>query len=134
MFIGVELAGSPLAAINDLGPTVVASDFGNNGGLVVGAPVTDWRNRPLETLTCETWVAGRCAGRGGAANIPDGPLDSLRALLEILAPRGLSVAPGDLITTGAATGVHDIVAGQEAEARFGADGVIRVRAVPARPQ
>lgn len=134
MLIGVELAGSPLATINDLGPTVVASDFGNNGGLVVGAEIAGWRDRALDSLRCETWIEGRCVGRGGAANIPDGPLDSLRALLENLSARGRTLKPGDLISTGAATGVHDIVAGQEAEARFGGDGVIRVRAVPAEPR
>lgn len=32
VFIGIELAGSPLATINDLGSAIVASDFGNNGG------------------------------------------------------------------------------------------------------
>ncbi len=36
MFAGVELAGSPLASINDLGPAVIISDFGNNAGLVLG--------------------------------------------------------------------------------------------------
>ncbi len=30
-------AGSPLATINALGPTVVATDFGNNAGLILGA-------------------------------------------------------------------------------------------------
>ena len=41
--IGVELAGSPFAGINDHGPAVTASDFGNNSGLVVGPKVRDWR-------------------------------------------------------------------------------------------
>ena len=43
VFIGVELAGSPLSAINDLGSAVVASDFGNNGGLMIGPEVENWR-------------------------------------------------------------------------------------------
>ena len=34
--MGVEMAGSPLATINELGPTVVAADFGNNNGLILG--------------------------------------------------------------------------------------------------
>src|SRR6185312_5146805 len=29
LHVGIETAGSPLAAINELGPTVVVSDFGN---------------------------------------------------------------------------------------------------------
>jgi 2-keto-4-pentenoate hydratase len=37
LFAGAEIASSPLATINALGPTVVVSDFGNNAGLVLGA-------------------------------------------------------------------------------------------------
>ena len=51
--VGVELAGSPLATINQLGPAVVVSDFGNNAGLLVGPPIADWQSRPLASLTCE---------------------------------------------------------------------------------
>ena len=34
--IGIEVASSPLATLNDLGPGAVISDFGNNWGIVVG--------------------------------------------------------------------------------------------------
>ena len=39
LHIGVEFAASPMAQINALGPTVVASDFGNNGGLILGPAI-----------------------------------------------------------------------------------------------
>ncbi len=42
LFYGVEVASSPLATINKLGPRVVVSDFGNNNGLVLGAEIPDW--------------------------------------------------------------------------------------------
>lgn len=42
LFIGVEVASSPLATINVLGPRVVVSDFGNNNGLVLGTEIVDW--------------------------------------------------------------------------------------------
>jgi 2-keto-4-pentenoate hydratase len=65
--VGIETAGSPLAAINELGPTVVVSDFGNNTGLLLGPAFADWRRRPLEALTCEAFIgtARRPARRGG---------------------------------------------------------------------
>lgn len=37
LFTGMEIASSPLATINQLGPRVVISDFGNHNGLVLGA-------------------------------------------------------------------------------------------------
>src|SRR6185312_16904029 len=40
MFIGIEIASSPLQNINDFGPAIVASDFGNNAGLLLGAEVS----------------------------------------------------------------------------------------------
>ena len=39
LHIGVEPASSPLATINELGPAVVVSDFGNNAGLLLGPEV-----------------------------------------------------------------------------------------------
>ncbi|HEU5443585.1 MAG TPA: hypothetical protein VFU61_07150, partial [Steroidobacteraceae bacterium] len=99
--VAIELAGSPLAAINDLGPAVVVSDFGNNAGLVLGEPLADWRSRPMESLTCETHVSGRRVGRGGAASIAGGPLGSLAFALGCCARRGRPLRAGDVISTGA---------------------------------
>jgi 2-keto-4-pentenoate hydratase len=129
LIVGVEPAGSPLATINELGPCVVVSDFGNNGGLILGPEVADWRGR-LDALTCETWIEGRRVGQGGARTIPNGPLDSLRVLLGICERRDRPLKAGDLISTGAATGIHDIVAGQSSRVVFDGVGEILCRAVP----
>lgn len=129
LIVGVEPAGSPLATINDLGPAVVVSDFGNNAGLILGPAVRNWRDR-LDAFTCETFIEGRSVGRGGAASIPGGPLESLRFLLELNARRGRPLRAGDLISTGAATGIHDIRAGQSARIVFDGIGEVRCRAAP----
>ena len=67
LFIGIEIASSPLQNINDFGPAVVASDFGNNAGLLLGTEVPDWQSRALESLNCETHIDGAVVGRGNAA-------------------------------------------------------------------
>lgn len=130
VFTGVEIAGSPFAGINDHGPAVTASDFGNNSGLILGAEVAGWRDR-LSGLTCAMSLGGTVVGRGGAAAIPGGPLQSLAFLLDLLHHRGRRLEAGQLVSTGAATGVHDILAGQAAVADFGDDGRIECLAVPA---
>lgn len=130
VFTGVEIAGSPFAGINDHGPTVTASDFGNNAGLILGGEIADWRAR-LPDLVCAMTVNGVVVGRGGAASIPGGPLDSLAFLLNLLHRRGRRLEAGQLVSTGAATGVHDIRTGQSALADFGPDGRIECLAVSA---
>ena len=128
MLVGVETAGSPLATINVLGPKVVVSDFGNNAGLIVGPEVPDWQDRKLETLTCESAINGKTVGKGAAANVPNGPLASLRFVAELCARRGHPLKAGMLISTGAATGIHDIVAGEKARVEFHGTGVIHCAA------
>ncbi len=130
VFVGVEIAGSPFAGINDHGPAVTASDFGNNAGLILGGEIAGWRDR-LSGLTCTMTVNDTVVGRGGATAIPGGPLDSLAFLLNLLNLRGRQLEAGQLISTGAATGVHDIRIGQSAVADFGPDGRIDCLAVPA---
>lgn len=134
MHIGVELAGSPLSAINDLGPAVTASDFGNNAGLIIGAEVKSWRTTPLTDLVAETSIDGVSVGKGSAALIPGGPLAALAFIFEHCARRGKLLRKGQWISTGATTGVHRIQAGQTARLDFGAYGQIACRAVAAGPQ
>ena len=131
--VGVELAGSPLATINELGPAVVVSDFGNNAGLVLGEPITGWRSRRLESLTCETWVGGSRVGHGGATAIAGGPLAALAFALGCSARRGRPVGAGALISTGACTGIHPVRIGEEARIAFAGAGELRCRAVGAQP-
>ena len=77
LHVGIETAGSPLAVINDLGPLAVVCDFGNNAGLLLGPEVSSWRERPLASLTCETFIEGRSVGRGGQLSLQGGPLAAL---------------------------------------------------------
>ena len=133
MYIGIEIASSPLVNINDHGPAVIASDFGNNAGLLLGAEVPDWQTRSLDSLNCETRIDGAVVGRGNAAAVSGGPLTALAFALRCNARRGRPLRSGDYISTGAATGVHPIAAGQTAEAIFTGIGTLRCVAVPMTP-
>lgn len=132
IFTGVEIAGSPFPDINGSGPAVTASDFGNNAGLILGDEIAGWRDR-LPELTCTVAIDNEIVGAGGSMDIPGGPLDSLAFLLNLLHARGRRLEAGQLISTGAATGVHQIYIGQAAVADFGPDGKIACEAVAATP-
>lgn len=133
LHVGIELAGSPLPLINVLGPPVVVSDFGNNAGLVLGAEITGWQRRGADELTCETFIDGHLVGEGGAASIAGGLLAALAFALSRCARRGHPLKRGMLVTTGASTGIHDIVAGQRSRVSFGQWGEIHCNAVVAQP-
>ena len=124
VFLGIELAGSSLSAINDLGSAVVASDFGNNAGLLVGMELTDWRDR-MDAIEVETFIDGVSVGTGGAPSLAGGALESVRFLLEHCARRGRPLTAGALVSTGAVTGVHRIYSGSAFICDFKGVGAIR---------
>ena len=131
LYIGVEVASSPLATINELGPRVVVSDFGNNNGLVLGPEIADWTARDETDLRAETLIEGEVVGTGGATRLPGGLRAAYAFALSRSALRGRPLRRGDLIATGNATGIHDITVGQTALVRFAGFGEIACRAVPA---
>ncbi len=131
LHVGVETAGSPLSSINELGPLAIVSDFGNNSGVIVGALVPSWQRRPLHSIPSETFIEGVSVGRGSAASVPGDPLAALAFALARCAHLGRPLRSGDLISTGATTGVHQIRQGQSARLSFGEFGDIHCRAVRA---
>jgi 2-keto-4-pentenoate hydratase len=58
---------------------------------------------------------------------------ALAFALRCNARRGRPLRAGDFVSTGAATGVHSIGAGQTAEAIFTGTGTLRCRAVQMTP-
>jgi 2-keto-4-pentenoate hydratase len=132
--VGIEIASSPLGAINEIGPVAIISDFGNNNGLVIGSPIPDWRDSLFEQWEVSTWVDGKLAGTGRAGSFPDGAIGSARFLFELAARRGFTLRPGQWISSGAVTGVHDARPGQLVEARFSPDLSVSCRLSEAQPQ
>ena len=116
--VGIEIASSPFAGINAMGPLVTASDFGNNAGLIIGPPLPDWQGRDLAAVEAETLIDGASVGKGTLANLPGGPIGSVRFLIANLGQRGLSGSGPYWISSGAISGVHVIAPGSHAEARF----------------
>src|SRR5690606_13687309 len=134
LHVGLEIASSPLATINQLGPRVVVSDFGNNDGLVMGAEIPVWRSIAETGLTASSWIDGECVGRGGATTLPGGLLAAYAFALSRSARRGRPLKVGDLIATGNATGIHDVRIGQQVRVDFGGYGRISGRVVAAAPR
>ena len=129
--LGLEIASSPLRTINELGPAVIVSDFGNNAGLIVGKSIRNWRERDLDSLSCEAYIEGSSVGAGGAFRLSGGPVRSVQFMLRLAAERGRPLHAGDLIATGQTTGIHEIAPGELARIVFDGDGEVRCRVVAA---
>ena len=125
--VGMEIAGSPLATLNDLGPGAVASDFGNNAGLVVGPEIVDWDGRAPSEWTVRMRVDGAVVGEGSAGRVAGGgPIASLAFLAEHLGRRGRDLPAGSWVLTGMTTGVHVVKPGDRAQAEFDGVGTVEV--------
>ena len=132
--VGLEIASSPLGSINRLGPIAIISDFGNNNGLVIGAEVPDWRSSGFEDWEVTTRISGAVAGTGRASSFPSGAIGAAQFLFELMAARGIALLPGQWISSGAVSGVHDAAAGDLVEASFGERLTVTCRLEAARPE
>lgn len=107
VYIGAEIASSPLETLNELGPASIISDFGNNVAAVIGPEIDrEWLNR-LEDIDCALSIDDVVIRRKSPNPGEKGPLGALRFLLNHLrrgAPQPFS--GNAYLCSGAITGVH----------------------------
>ena len=134
LFIGVEIASSPIVGINGIGAVVVMSDFGNNHGLLVGPEITDWSERQKLPVTVHTFIDDTDVGMrtidDPAAHIA-GPRDFL---LQHAAEHDIALPAGTYISTGAITGIHEATVGARSHISFGDLGALDLELVKAEPE
>ena len=129
----IEMAGSPLANLGALGPGAVISDFGNNTGLIVGQELTGFHDRSLADWPSAVWLNDTLVGEGSAERIPGGPLSALLFLVNNLVERGLTLRPGDWVSTGASAGIHPVKAGDHVRVSFDGQPAFDLAFVDAMP-
>jgi 2-keto-4-pentenoate hydratase len=129
--VAMEIAGSPLPSINEIGPQAIISDFGNNTGIAVGGSLGI--EQGLSDFETQMRIDGEVIGRGRSHGPNGGPLDALLFLVNHLASRGRGLAKGDVVSAGATTGVHPIAIGQVAEAICAGAPPLSVRLIERQP-
>lgn len=132
-YCGAEIASSPMAVINERGPTSIVSDFGNNAGVIVGPEIEDWSNKPLGFLTATVTVDEAVVGSKSVDAMIGSPLQALRFLIQVSGRRGISLPAGTVISSGAITGVHDVQISSTARVDFGPQGWFEVTFEPRAP-
>ena len=115
--VGAEIASSPLAAINDIGPGAIISDFGNNAGLVIGPEISRWQERSSDPVDITVEVDGKTVG-SITRSIGDDALAAFGFLVDLTLSRGLTMPAGTYVTCGALSGIHDVAPGVESNVVF----------------
>ena len=132
MFIGAEIASSPVPAINDYGPIAVVCDFGNNNGVLIGQEIVGWTSFD-EPITASIWIDDQLIAETVLEDTFANALAARDFCLENVAQRGFELKPGTLISSGAITGVHEARSGARSTVSFGTLGQFTLELGNAQP-
>ena len=124
--VGVEIASSPLADINELGPGAIISDFGNNAGLIVGPQIADWCEWAADDIDISVTINGVESG-ATRTSIEGDAFAAFEFLSALSSARGIELPAGTLVTCGALSGIHDVEIGDQATVMFEGIGTLDVK-------
>lgn len=107
-------------------PTAVA-DWGVNGAMVLGTPVTaGWKDVDLAVHRVQLTVDDTFVAEGTGSIVLGNPLDALTWAINDFRQRGIALAVGTIISTGTMTGIVDVALNQPVIADFGSFGLVEM--------
>ncbi len=133
LFIGAEIASSPLPAINKIGPIAVICDFGNNNGMIVGPEVLNWRAKGADSVLVECMIDDQCVGSRKVGDVVASADRAIDFLLANGARRGVEIPDKTYVSTGAITGIHEAEPGARSRISFGTHGAFSLSLTAAEP-
>jgi 2-keto-4-pentenoate hydratase len=122
-----ELIEDRHADYGDLDAESILTDRCWCAGVVLGAPVTGWRDLNLGTAPVELVWNGQVVDRGVAGDSLGHPLEGLAWIANHLAARGRSMAEGEVVITGSALKTRFPEIGDEVTYRIAGLGETTVR-------
>lgn len=124
--VAMELVDTRLADPKTAGTLWCLADNLLNGGLVVGAAIPHWRDVDWTAQTHQIWLDGQVlpATHGGP------PLGDLFHCLPWWLEHIGGIQAGDLVTTGAWSGMHPLGAAREVVVEFAGLGRVELRLEP----
>jgi 2-keto-4-pentenoate hydratase len=127
LHLAIELPDSRFADFAQAGGPALIADNACARDLVVGPPVSAiWREMDLAAHAVRIRAGDRPAQEGAGANVLGDPRLALAWLVNEVSSLGITIAPGELVTTGVCTIPLAIRPGDRVEADFGALGSVRV--------
>jgi 2-keto-4-pentenoate hydratase len=118
LFIGAEIAGSPMSRINEIGPIAIISDFGNNFGMILGPELSDGPVNAGKELDVECWVNDERIGSRTVPSLADLTGKAVNFLIDHAQRSGIDLPEGTFVSTGAITGIHRVQPGDKARVSF----------------
>lgn len=100
LMAGIELVDDRYVDYATLPPPVLIADDFFNAGVVLGAPVAEWRGLDLETIEGAMTINGIEVGRGRGADILGHPLAALVWLANHRAALGAPLRAGEFVMLG----------------------------------
>jgi 2-keto-4-pentenoate hydratase len=109
-----------------LGAVRIVADNAIHGWWIRGEPVTAWRDHDLAAAVVSVARNGELVTTGSGAAVLGHPLNVMAWLADELPRFGLALRRGDVVTTGVATDVFEVAAGDACVADFGPFGTVTV--------
>jgi len=118
VYAGIEIASSPVIDLNGYGPTAIASDIGNQYGVILGTSIQDWKTA-ITTMETSTSINDELINTAATDGILNGPMAAFAFMIDCCAKRGITLPAGSLCSSGAITGVHETLVGSTSTVKFG---------------
>jgi 2-keto-4-pentenoate hydratase len=109
-----------------IGAVRIVADNAIHGWWIRGEPVTDWQGHDLAASAVSVARNGELVTTGSGAAVLGHPLNVMAWLADELPRFGLRLRRGDVVTTGVATDVFEVGAGDSCVADFGPFGTVTV--------
>ena len=122
----IEISDSRFTDWSKVGAPSLIADNGNEGQVIFGAPVDDWRGLDLPGHQAAMIVNGETVAEGRGANVLEDPIAALVWLANDQRERDDGLRAGEVVITGSCTGVSMAQAGDVARAEFGSLGAVEI--------
>ncbi len=106
---------------------LLAADNAWNEGVVLGAPIADWRGIDLEAIRGVATINGEVVGEGYGRDSMGHPLEALAWVANHLAKRGQGMRRGGVVITGSLVTSKFPVAGDEIRFELGPLGAVELK-------
>jgi len=121
-----ELVGPRFGRVLFDAVLTVIADCGLNAAMVLGEDVPDWRGFDLKSHPVRFLVDGKLRVEGSGAAVMGDPLAVLEWAANHLSGRGITLAAGQVVSTGAAAGLMYVEPGETGIADFGSLGRVEI--------